>query len=60
MNQTARTLRTLETALELFPQLRIGQIIFNAIPDGMDYYYLSDLELQVYLLRYIEENNKEE
>lgn len=40
----AQTLRTLETMIERYPQLRLGQLISDAI-SGRDLYTIADAEL---------------
>lgn len=46
-------LKTIHQIKSTYPGLRIGQIIGNAIPTGMDPYYVSDVDLQLYLRIYL-------
>jgi len=40
-----QTIETLALIVDRYPNLRIGQIVGNALGDAHDLYYLSDVEL---------------
>lgn len=40
-----QTVETLALLIERYPNLRIGQIIGNALGDGHDLYYMPDVDL---------------
>jgi hypothetical protein len=40
-----QTVATLAALIERYPNLRIGQIVGNALGDGHDLYYMSDADL---------------
>jgi hypothetical protein len=51
-----RTCATLTTAKMMFPNLRVGQLIMDALPEGKDLFYIPDEELAVALEKFMEAN----
>ncbi len=45
MNKRKTILQQLEVLLLAYPELRVGQLLLNATPNGKDLYNLSDEEL---------------
>lgn len=53
---TTELLEAVARAWEVFPMLRLGQLLENAVPQGRTLYYVEDKELIKLLDAYVEEH----
>jgi hypothetical protein len=57
---TSRFTTAIKNAKGILPQLRIGQIIVNALEDGTDVFYVDDETLILAIEKYLKMYEKEE